>query len=270
MLLDVGSFLFFLSYLSMIEYDQINNVDYLVTIGGIDMGLKTPCAAFSFGKEVLDTFFKTTLPEYLKQLSYAWNQIEETRISGLMPIPSGGPIDDCKRDGVWDPDLQLAHGGPLPFLSSSKGSRGIPEVWPFARAGERKWEKTANGWKSASANVQANLTDQFLLSPFGAPGGSTRDAINLDLNFGKKKVVAQAGAKPIFAARCWRPHKKWQRTGVKRHRGVQDVSPRDPDFVTIFFANITELSAKAQQYVISRNDDVLLLAETHRGSFGTD
>ena len=168
--------------LPMTEYYQSINVDYLATTGGIDTGFLPPCSAFSFGNEVLDSFFKDTLPEYVKQLSSVWSQIEETRISGLMSMSSGGPIDDCNIGGVWDPALQLAHGGPLPFLSCAKDSRGTPEVWPFARTGGRKWEKSAGVWKSVSAkqhtNSAVNASSEFSF----LPGGLGYDAAKLDFN----------------------------------------------------------------------------------------
>ena len=70
--------------------------------------------------------------------------------------------------------------------------------------------------------------------------------------------------------RGWRPHKKWRRAGAQRHRGRQTISPKDPDATIVFFAYITSLSEKAKVRVIERNDDVLLLVETHSNRTGTD
>ena len=101
-----------------------------VTSGGF-AGLATPCHQHSFEKATLDELFTDSLPKYLKDLGTSWGTNHCTTVSGLMAVPDGGPIDDCARGGAWDPELQLAHGGPLPFLSYSKGSRGVVESWPY-------------------------------------------------------------------------------------------------------------------------------------------
>ena len=98
---------------------------------GAFAGLATPCQQHSFDKATLDDVFANSLPKYLKDLGASWGTIHCTTVSGLMAVPDGGPIDDCVRDGAWDPELQLAHGGPLSFLSCSKGSRGVVESWPY-------------------------------------------------------------------------------------------------------------------------------------------
>ena len=63
--------------------------------------------------------------------------------------------------------------------------------------------------------------------------------------------------------KCWRPHKKGHRAGAKRSRGTDPSRCKDPNFITIFFANVTRMSEKAKHKVISRGDDVLLVTETH-------
>ena len=94
---------------------------------GKHVGLATPCQANVFKTEVLNELFSTTLPEYLKQMGKEWEKVRSTTVSDLMQASDEGPVFDCVREGVWDPNLQLAHGGPLPFLSCRKGSRGAPE-----------------------------------------------------------------------------------------------------------------------------------------------
>ena len=111
-----------------------------VVTSGAHSGLATPCQQQAFDKTTLDDFFSNSLPRYLKEMGANWETIQCTTVSGLMSVPNGGPIDDCVRDGAWDPELQSAHGGPIPFLSCSKGSRGAVEVWPYApRAVARRW-----------------------------------------------------------------------------------------------------------------------------------
>ena len=114
---------------------------------GAYSGLATPCQQQVFDKATLDDLFSNSLPTYLKELGAGWGKIHCTTVSGLMSVPNGGPIDDCVRDGAWDPELQLAHCGPLPFLSCSKGSRGAVEVWPYEpKAAVKKWgEAIAHG-----------------------------------------------------------------------------------------------------------------------------
>ena len=75
-----------------------------------------------------------------------WEKVRSTTVSGLMQASEGGPVDDCVRDGVWDPNLQLAHGGPLPFLSCRKGSRGATEAWPYSKGPKgSSWSFEAHG-----------------------------------------------------------------------------------------------------------------------------
>jgi len=117
-----------------------------VTSGAFS-GLATPCQQHSFDKATLDDLFSNSLPTYLKDLGASWGTNHCTTVSGLMSVPDGEPIDDCVRDGAWDPELQLAHGGPLPFLSCSKGSRGAVEIWPYEpKAKAKRWgEAIAHG-----------------------------------------------------------------------------------------------------------------------------
>ena len=118
-----------------------------VVTSGPYSGLATPCQQQAFDTATLDFLFSNSLPEYLKEMRANWETIQCTTVSGLMSVTNGGPIDDCVRDGVWDPELQSAHGGPIPFLSCSKGSRGAVEVWPYApRAAAKRWgEAVAHG-----------------------------------------------------------------------------------------------------------------------------
>ena len=77
-----------------------------------------------------------------------------------MAVPDGGPIDDCVRDGAWDPELQLAHGGPLPFLPCSRGSRRVVESWPYVpKVKAKKWGNAiAHGiYKPAAAEETEQL-----------------------------------------------------------------------------------------------------------------
>ena len=113
---------------------------------GKNAGLATPCQASVFNTEVFDELFSTTLPDYLKQMGEEWVKVRSTKVSGLMQASEGGPVDDCVRDGVWDPNLQLAHGGPLPFLTCRKGSRGAPEAWPYSKVPKgSSWNFEAHG-----------------------------------------------------------------------------------------------------------------------------
>jgi len=61
--------------------------------------------------------------------------------------------------------------------------------------------------------------------------------------------------------KCWRPHKKGHRAGAKRSRATNPIRCKDPNVITIFFANVTRMSEKAKHKVISRGDDVLLVTE---------
>ena len=101
-----------------------------------------------------------SLPKYLKDLGASWEKNHCTTVSGLMAVPDGGPIDDCVRDGAWDPELQLAHGGPRPFLSCSRGSRGVVESWPYVpKVKAKKWGNAiAHGiYKPAAAEGTEQL-----------------------------------------------------------------------------------------------------------------
>ena len=107
---------------------------------GMTSGLFTPCQQHKFGAGVLNELFQKSLPTYLQQLQSNWSSIQSTRVSGLVPTSEGGPFDDCVRDGAWVPEIQAAHGGPIPFLACSEGSRGAVESWPYFQ------NQRANSW----------------------------------------------------------------------------------------------------------------------------
>ena len=98
---------------------------------GLASGLLTPCQQHRFGTGVLNELFQKSLPTYLQQLQSNWSSIQSTRVSGLVPTLEGGPFDDCVRNGAWVPEIQAAHGGPIPFLACSDGSRGAVDSWPY-------------------------------------------------------------------------------------------------------------------------------------------
>ena len=140
-----------------------------VVTSGAHSGLATPCQQQAFDKTTLDDLFSNSLPRYLKEMGANWETIQCTTVSGLMSVPNGGPIDDCVRDGAWDPELQSAHGGPIPFLSCSKGSRGAVEVWPYEpKATAKRWgEAIAHGiYKPVGAEQPEHLSASTK-NPFG-------------------------------------------------------------------------------------------------------
>ena len=96
-----------------------------------------------------------------------------------MAVPDGGPIDDCVRDGAWDPELQLAHGGPLPFLSCSRGSRGVVESWPYVlNVKAKKWGNAiAHGIYKPTVVDQ---TEQLLTSTKREVGSAILSACEVD------------------------------------------------------------------------------------------
>ena len=97
------------------------------TACGLTAGLNTPCQFHKFSTGLLGELFETSLPKYLQEMRSKWGEIQCTRVSGLAPTFEGGPIDDCVRQGSWCEEQQLAHGGPIPFLSCSKGRRGATQ-----------------------------------------------------------------------------------------------------------------------------------------------
>ena len=286
----------------MMKAQMNNELDYSAATRGINFGLRTPCYGQIFSKDILDELFKEKLPTYVQEVQATWGQIQETRISGLAPLSAGGPYDQCMRNGVWDPELQCEHGGPIPFLSCAKGSRGIPEQWPHPREGSRKWVHASHGiWKEVGEGGSRGPVEYRPLaagtSPADAVGPSfpahtktscnnhrattilqqlscsNVDFTNMDWSKGRTNLTQTTCTGSRYSRflsdgsprpRAWRPHhKKWHRGGKNRRRGAQAVSPKDPDIVKVFFANITSLSEKAKHYIISRGDDVVLLAETH-------
>ena len=58
-----------------------------------------------------------------------------------------------------------------------------------------------------------------------------------------------------------------KRGGARQQRSRND--DRDRSTVTIFFANITSFSAHAKAYITQRDDDILMLAETHKNGLET-
>jgi len=88
-----------------------------------------------FTTENITELINHKLPEMLSAMGAAWADIPSGYVTGLAPTSKGGPIDECKTEGVWSTERQAAHGGPIPFLSGANASRGIPETWPYAVGG---------------------------------------------------------------------------------------------------------------------------------------
>ena len=220
--------------------------DCIAATCGICYEFKTPCFGQKFDKGILENLFSNSLPTYVQELRQTWNQITETRISGLMPLAAGCPIDKCMINGVWDPELQLAHGGPIPLLLCFKGSRGVPEQWPHQREGNRRWTHSTHGiWKSeklydiAQAKGDNEKTQENLIS-MDWRAGRTDLMQNKATALPSKRFLDDGSARP----RGWRPHKKWHRGGIKRRRSANECSFKNPDIVKMLFANINSLTEK--------------------------
>ena len=114
-----------------------------------------------------------------------------------MQASEGGPVDDCVRDGVWDPNLQLAHGGPLPFLSCRKGSRGAPEEWPYsAKPKGSSWNFEAHGiYNKAVAPAVAKMEiGAASAGKSSAEGASTADDLaEMDWTIGRQRIDIETG-----------------------------------------------------------------------------
>jgi len=102
---------------------------------GITDKFRTPCHGINFTEETITELIKEKLPKMLSAMGEAWADIPSGYVTGLAPLSQGGPIDECKKEGVWSAERQAAHGGPIPFLSGASESRGIPETWPYAVGG---------------------------------------------------------------------------------------------------------------------------------------
>jgi len=116
---------------------------------GMTSGLFTPCQNQKFGAWVLNELSQNTLPTYIQQMRNNWSSIQSTRVSGLVPTSEGGPFDDCLRNGAWVPEIQAAHGGPIPFPACSNGSRGAVDSWPYVQ------NQSANGWAQVGGHSHA-------------------------------------------------------------------------------------------------------------------
>ena len=75
-------------------------------------GLRTPCQQHSYSTNAI-----SNLPQYINDMRGKRAGIRCTTVSGLAPTFEGGTLDDCVRAGAWSSQQQLAHGGPIPFLS---------------------------------------------------------------------------------------------------------------------------------------------------------
>ena len=182
-----------------------------------------PCQFQKISQSVISDLFQNSLPSYIQDMRNKWGEIRCTKVSGLAPTSEGGPLDDCIRSGAWIPEQQLAHGGPIPFLSGSAGSRGVKQQWPYHQASTASWSNVGHGIYHKSALHTAATGGKWGNSLYG------NDFHNMDWTVGRRRIEATKHGdliKPWLdeagrRRRPWRPHKG--RAGAKRHRsGKQD------------------------------------------------
>ena len=242
------------------------------TASGLTAGLNTPCQFHKFSTGLLGELFETSLPKYLQEMRSKWGEIQCTRVSGLAPTFEGGPVDDCVRQGSWCEQQQLAHGGPIPFLSCSKGSRGVIQPWPYFQQQTKSWTQVGHGrYEPTQGQNFLNLHEQAF---------HAEDYHDMDWAVGRRtwqeqKKFSYHDWVGTFGPRWrpWRPHKHSAGAKRKRHSG-KVIRPRDSEgepseeeprlsastrneTLSIFFANITSCSEKAKHKIISLGDDVV-------------
>ena len=130
---------------------------------GVASDFSTPCANSKFPKETIHELFHVQLPNAVKQLQAAWNNIPTGHISGLAPINQGGPFDNCVIAGKWNEEQQAMHGGPIPMLRGAPGSRGVPEQWPHPRT---TWTKKGHMNYCKSESPQAGVDNAVKQNEF--------------------------------------------------------------------------------------------------------
>ena len=241
---------------------------------GVTSGLRTPCQNQRFGTGVLNELFQNTLPTYIQQMRRDWSSIRSTRVSGLVPTSEGGPFDDCVRNGAWVPEVQAAHGGPIPFLACSTGSRGAVDSWPYLQNQcASRWAQVG-GHSHAGGNYEKAFQQPTLAQQRWA-SFQAADCHDMNWSVGRRHVPETSASNSTYRPknflqqqaekgirfRPWRPHKG--RAGQKRKRCSKPKPDERQGVLVAFFANVTYLSEKTKHKVISRADDFLLLAETH-------
>ena len=74
-------------------------------------------------------------------------------------MDQGGRFDECYLNGAWSAEQQALHGGPIPCRGGAPLSRGVPELWPYARteiaSSQSMW---ANSW-TTQPRQQTNWTN---------------------------------------------------------------------------------------------------------------
>ena len=110
---------------------------------GVTYDYETPCKGAVFTNDVLEDLFSSKLPELLEAVRTKWNNIPNGQVSGLAPIETGGPFDQCNGAEGFDVNLFSRHGGPIPITGGAPDSRGVAEVWPHGRA---KWTQVGTRW----------------------------------------------------------------------------------------------------------------------------
>jgi len=225
---------------------------FLTAASGITAGLRLPCQNSQLNEVVLNELFQNSLPMYIQQMRNEWGNIHCTQVSGLVHSGNGNPFDDCVRDGAWSPEIQAAHGGPIPFLTCSRGSRGAVASWPYAQgAASTRWEATGHSRYVKSVSQQPGQNEARWKEVHET------DCRDLDWTVGRskvdgsrKKTFHQIQAESGKRIGPWRPHKG--RAGQKRSRCTKPKPDDRVGKLVVFFANITNLSENAKHKAISR------------------
>jgi len=200
----------------------------------------------------------------------------------------GGPFDECYLNGAWSAEQQALHGGPIPCRGGAPLSRGVPEIWPYARSeiasSQSMW---ANSWTTQPrqqtdwTNMDCNefpktekarcaASSVPAVTPTDAYGGYLVGTLPKELKRRQRdeEWFRQAGSlrhNPDGSKRKGGRKLNKQRTrgGCKRKQVKPGKPERNKEQLRMFFGNSTYASEKTKAYLVERNDDVILIAESH-------
>ena len=179
------------------------------------------------------------------------------------------------------------------MLSGAPGSRGVPEVWPHVQpkfaesifANQRNyfdntsfleqprwanlnWTTGPNGRNSGAMpagkynepNVCTTKGRHRYEAMFVQLRGAIENAAPVSQRFNSDGSRRQRGKKK-------NPNRK--RGGVQKRRCNPNKEKRAPQVLNIFFGNTTFAIEKAKIYLLERDDDVVMLAESHQNKMKT-
>ena len=234
------------------------------------------------------------MPHYIKQLQAEFEKVPMGQVSGLAPKSNGSPFDNCLIGGNWSAEQFALHGGPIPCQGGAPGSRGIPESWPHAWVGRTaaqhagsfegsqetewanmNWQETewANmNWYSDQPTRGGRCADSLVpaVTPTDAYGGCLSGAFSpKHLQHFRNWTWWHAtgslrrnsdGSKRVGGKKL---NKNKTRGGNKRKQCNEEKPKRDKQLLKVYFGNTTYASEKAKAYLVERDDDIVMIAETH-------